>query len=155
MDKSELISEVIRLDRDIHHVVRQYSADAWMSLNLTVPQIKTLFFVSNQHGTSPTRLAAALGVTPPNVTGIADRLVEQGLLVRQTNPEDRRFLVLHVTEKGEAILSGLRERRTGVMREILAQLDAEVLSQLAKGLSKLAMATQAYEEKNGSENDKG
>ncbi len=126
-----------------------------MSLNLTVPQIKTLFFVSNQRGTSPTKLAAALGVTPPNVTGIVDRLVEQGLLVREDSPEDRRALVLHTTEKGESVLSGLRERRTGAMREILEYLDAGDLSQLARGLAKLAGATRAYEEKNSSENDRG
>lgn len=126
-----------------------------MGLNLTVPQIKTLFFVSNQRGTNPTKLAVALGVTPPNVTGIVDRLVEQGLLVRQDSPEDRRALLLRITEEGESVLSGLRERRTGVMREILEYLDAEDLSQLAKGLSKLAGVTRAYEVKKSSENDRG
>jgi DNA-binding MarR family transcriptional regulator len=154
MDKQELISEIIKLDRQIQRVIRRHSADAWMGLNLTVPQIKTLFFVSNQRGTNPTKLATALGVTPPNVTGIVDRLVEQGLLVRQNSTEDRRALVLHITEKGESVLSGLRERRTGAMREILECLDAGDLSLLAKGLSKLAGVTQAYKEKNSSENDR-
>ena len=144
INKTELISEVIELDRRIHRVIRRHSADAWMNLNLTVPQIKTLFFVSNQRDTNPTKLATALQVTPPNVTGIVDRLVEQGLMTRQDNPEDRRALVLRITEKGESILSDLRERRTSIMREILDYLSAKELSCLVDGLSKLAGVTNAY-----------
>jgi DNA-binding MarR family transcriptional regulator len=153
INKSNLISEAIELDRRIHRVVRRHSSAAWMGLNLTVPQVKTLFFVSNHPGTSPTRLAEALKVTPPNVTGIVDRLVEQGLLARQISPEDRRALVLHLTEKGESILSGLRERQTTVMQAILGYIDPEELSQIIKALSGLAEAARAYEENTGHERD--
>jgi DNA-binding MarR family transcriptional regulator len=154
INKPALISKVVELDRQIHRVIRRHSSDAWMGLNLTVPQIKTLFFISNEHGTNPTRLATALRVTPPNVTGIVDRLVEQGFLVRRDSPKDRRALLLQITEKGESILSDLRERRTSIMREILEYLNAEELSQIVKGLSQLARVTRVYEEKNSSEHDR-
>jgi DNA-binding MarR family transcriptional regulator len=153
MEKSDLISEVIELDRQAHRLIRQHSFNAWMELNLTNPQLKTLFFISNQRGTNPGKLAGALGVTPSNVTGIVDRLVEQGLISRRENPEDRRTLVLRVTEKGEAILSDLRERRTSSMREILAHLNVEELSYLANGLSALVKAAQVYEEETRDEHD--
>jgi DNA-binding MarR family transcriptional regulator len=155
MNRAELVSKIIALDRQIQRVVRRRSADAWMGLILTVPQIKTLFFVSNQPGTSPTRLAAALGVTPPNVTGIVDRLVEQGLLVRRNSDEDRRSQVLNTTDEAESILSGLRGRRTEVLRDIYECLEERDLSQLAEGLSKLVEAARAYEEKNVVANDRG
>ena len=116
-------------------------------LNLTVPQLKSLFFISNQGVTNPGKLAEGLGVTPPNVTGIVDRLVEQGFLTRQENREDRRALVLQVTEKGESLLSDLRERRASSMRDVLAHLSLEELSYLARGLSALVRAAEAYEEK--------
>jgi DNA-binding MarR family transcriptional regulator len=153
MEKSDLISKVIELDRQAHRLIRRHSFNAWMELNLTVPQLKTLFFISNQPGANPGKLAAALGVTPPNVTGIVDRLVEQGLISRRENPEDRRTLVLRVTEKGETILSDLRERRTSNMREILAHLSVEELSYLVTGLSALVKATQVYEEETRGEHD--
>jgi DNA-binding MarR family transcriptional regulator len=154
MPELDLISEIIELDRQAHRLIRRHSFHAWMELNLTVPQLKSLFFISNQRGTNPRKLAAALGVTPPNVTGIVDRLVEQGLLVRRGNPEDRRVLVLQATEKGEAILSDLRERRTSNMREILTRLSVEELSYLVKGLSALIKAAQAYEEESKDEYDR-
>jgi DNA-binding MarR family transcriptional regulator len=153
MEKSDLISEIVKLDRETHRIIRQHSFNAWMELNLTVPQLKSLFFISNRRGSNPGKLAAALSVTPPNVTGIVDRLVEQGLLVRQQLPEDRRVLMLETTEKGEAILSDLRERRISTMREILSHLGVEELSCLAKGLSALVKAAQAYEEEGKDEYD--
>ncbi len=151
MEELDLISKTIELDHQAHRLIRRHSFHAWMELNLTVPQLKSLFFIANQRSTRCRKLAVALGVTPPNVTGIVDRLVEQGLVSRQENPEDRRALILKVTEKGEAILSDLREQRTSNMREILARLSVEELSCLDKGLSALVKAAQAYEEESKDE----
>lgn len=149
----EWISEIINFDREVQRVIRRHSFDAWMGLNLTVPQLKSLFFVSNQHGSNSAKIAVALGVTPTNVTGIVDRLVEKGLIMRQQASEDRRILKLKTTDKGEAILSNLRERRVSTMRGILARMDAEKLSSLAEGLSALVTGARAYEEERIDEHD--
>ncbi len=154
MEKAGLISEVIKLDREAQRLIRRQSFGAWMELSLTVPQLKSLFFISNEPGTSPGKLAAALDVTPSNVTGIVDRLVRQGLLVRQENPQDRRVLVLKVTNKGEAILSDLRERTTSSMREILDHLNVQELSLLDRGLSVLVKAARSYEEERKDERNR-
>jgi DNA-binding MarR family transcriptional regulator len=153
IDRPKLIYEIIKLDRRIHRIIRRHSADAWMDLNLTAPQVKALFFISNEGDTHPSRLAAAMGVTPPNVTGIVDRLVEQGLLIRQDSPDDRRALVLRVTDRGEAIISGLRGRRTDVLRGIFGRLEADDLAQLAAIYARLAAAACAYEEKDARKDD--
>jgi DNA-binding MarR family transcriptional regulator len=151
----DLIARIIELDRQAHRFIRRHSFRAWMELDLTIPQLKSLFFISNRPGTNPGKLASALGVTPPNVTGIVDRLVDQGLVIRQEKPGDRRALVLHLTEQGETILSDLREHRTSSMREILTRLDEGELSHLAQGLSALVKAAQAYEEESTDEHDRG
>ncbi len=153
MNNAAIISEIIKLDREAQRVIRRHSFDAWMGLNLTISQIKSLFFISNRRGSNLRKLATALGVTPPNVTGIVDRLVKQGLLVRQQLPQDRRVLTLETTEKAEAILSDLRERRVSTMRNILAHLGKEELSNLGKGLSALVKAAQIYDEETVDEND--
>jgi DNA-binding MarR family transcriptional regulator len=78
------------------------------------------------------------------VTGIVDRLVEQGLVSRRENPENRRMSVLQPTEKGEALLASLRERTIGQLSELLTRLSEEQLSTLAQGLRFLAKATEVY-----------
>ncbi len=144
-DKAHLISEVVDLHRRVNRALRQHGPEAWMELNLTVAQLKSLFFISNRGSSNSRKLAEALGVTPANVTGIVDRLVEQGLVSRQENPEDRRVLLLRATDKGEAILADLRERRITHLSDVLAGLSAEELAIVAQGLALLARAAEGYE----------
>jgi DNA-binding MarR family transcriptional regulator len=117
-----------------------------MDLSVTTVQLRSLFFIDNEGITNFTKLAAALGVTSSNVTGIVDHLVEQGLVSRRENPKDRRVLLLSVTEKGKALLSDLRESRTKQMSEVLTHLNAEELSLLAHGLSLLVKAAEAQQQ---------
>ena len=153
MDRAELTKEIIELQRRLNRDMRRYTLDAWMELNLTIPQLKSLFFIANRGSTNFTKLASALGVTPSNVTGIVDRLVEQGLVSRQENPEDRRMLMLRVTDKGEAIIANLRERRASHISEILTHLSLEELNSVFKGLGLLVQAAEVHGGKTGSEHD--
>ena len=140
-----MVREIIELERRANRVLKQYSPDAWMGLSLTIAQLKSLFFIDNEGSTNFTKLAAALGVTSSNVTGIVDRLVEQELVSRKENPEDRRVLLLSVTEKGKALLANLRERRVKQMSEVLTRMSLEELSSLARGLALLAKAAESHE----------
>jgi MarR family transcriptional regulator, organic hydroperoxide resistance regulator len=125
--------------------MRQNTLDAWMGINLTVPQVKSLFFISNEGVTNFTKLAAALNVTPANVTGIIDRLVEHGLVSRQENPENRRSQILRVTVKGETTIANLRERRVSRTTEILSRLTVPELNAVLRGFSLFVGATRAEE----------
>jgi len=149
-----LLAEVLELEHRAHQLMRQYSLDAWMGLSLTVPQLKSLFFIATHPDTSPGKLAAALGVTPSNVTGIVDRLVEQGLVHREENQSDRRVLVLKLTEKGKTILANLRERRSNRVQEIMSKLSEQELNCLAIGLRALvAAAEETDRRKDSTDND--
>jgi DNA-binding MarR family transcriptional regulator len=99
------------------------------------------------------QLAAALGTTPANVTGIVDRLVEHDLVSRSENVQDRRMLLLRTTSKGEELLANLRERRRNIMSDILARLNTDELAVLAKGLTSLVKATEAQEGETQDEHD--
>jgi DNA-binding MarR family transcriptional regulator len=153
MGEIELVREIIELQRQVSRALGQYTPDTWMELNVTIAQLKSLVFIAKEGATNLRKLAAALGVTPSNVTGIIDRLVEQGLVSRQENSEDRRMLVLQATDKGKALLDNLRERRISHLSEVLARMNQEDLSSLARGLSSLAKAAEAYKE--STENEHG
>jgi DNA-binding MarR family transcriptional regulator len=144
-DKAELVKQIIELQREVRRALRQYVPNAWMDLNLTIAQVKSLILIAHEGSTNTKTLAEELGVTPSNVTGIVDRLVKQGLVSRQENPEDRRMLQIRVTDKGEAILASLREETISSMSEVLAHMSKEELSSLARGLSSLVRAAEAHE----------
>lgn len=44
-----------------------------------------------------------------SVTRIIDLLIKAGYLEKETNPEDRRKLMLHVTKEGEAIIKDVHQ----------------------------------------------
>lgn len=153
MERSALISQALELDGKVQRFIRRHTFQTWMELNVTVPQLKTLFFVHNREGTNPGKLASALGVTPSNVTGIVDRLVEQDLLARAASQADRRALVLRTTDRGEAVLAGLREWRASTLREIFSGMSSDDLDLLVRGLSAMAATVRRQEEMNRNGHD--
>ena len=144
-ERIKLIGEIIQLQRQVKRVLRRDEPSVLMELSLTIAQLKSLFFISSEGSTNSRKLAQALRVTPSNVTGIVDHLVEQGLVSRQENPEDRRMLLLKPTNKGEALLASLRESRIGQLSEALSRLSEEQLSTLAQGFRFLVEAAEASE----------
>jgi DNA-binding MarR family transcriptional regulator len=148
MDREKLIEEIVQLQRQVVHTMAQYEPGVWMELSLTIAQLKSLFFIDAEGSTNFRKLATALGVTPPDVTRIVSRLVEQGLVSRQENPEDRRMLLLKATKKGKALLAKLRDSRTAHISHILARLSTEQLATLSQGLSALVRAADDQRGKN-------
>ena len=146
MDKTTLIKEIIELQRKVDRYRRGTTLDAWMNLPpITVPQIKSLFFINNQGSTSLGKLASALGVTPANVTGIVDRLVEHKLITRVENIQDRRMLIVRTTEKGEELVANLRERKKSYLSKALSDLNSDELTNLSHGLASLAKAFESHQ----------
>jgi DNA-binding MarR family transcriptional regulator len=144
MGKSQLIQEIVELERQVGRIIGQHAQIIWIDSGLTLTQLKSLFLITNKGSTNFRKLAKALGVTPSNVTGIVDHLVEQGLVTRTQNPEDRREMTLQATDKGQALVSNLKEVGIKHMTQILSLLSLRELSALAQGLSAFIKAAETY-----------
>jgi DNA-binding MarR family transcriptional regulator len=77
-----------------------------------------------------------LGLTPSTMTGLVDRLEEQGFLNREAHPRDRRATVLRLTRKGEAAFRREVDFYRALLDETLSAMGNEtkptVLSALAE-----------------------
>jgi DNA-binding MarR family transcriptional regulator len=144
--REELIEKVIKSRRHMNHFIREGNVEAWINLNLTIPQMKCLTYIMRHGKINLSGLAAGIHVTPANVTGIIDRLVEQGFVARIPDSADRRVVWLSVTEKGESTLSNLREGRSGKMRELLECLSEKELSVVSQAFDILADAVNRIKE---------
>ncbi len=143
MVKKETIEELVELQRRIDRDRRQYELDAWMRLHLGIGQLKTLFFISNRGATTTGKLATALKVTPTNVTGIIDRLLEKNLITRTGDPDDRRVLLLRTTPQGDELVTELRQKRRERMTELFTRLNDEEAAIVAQGLKIMVKAIDA------------
>jgi DNA-binding MarR family transcriptional regulator len=144
-NKTELVNRVLELQLRLTHHTKDELSDAWLALNLTIPQLKSLFFIKFKKVTNFKTLAEAMGVTASNVTGIIDRLVVQGLVQREENPENRRMLTLRLTRKGDALLNELGEQSSSQFSHTLDTIDIEDLEALSRGLKALASAAEHYQ----------
>jgi MarR family transcriptional regulator, organic hydroperoxide resistance regulator len=153
MDKSQLVQEVVELERQVGRIIGQHAPSVWIDSGLTLTQLRSLFLIVNKGSTNFRKLAEALEVTPSNVTGIIDRLAEQGLVSRTQNPEDRREMTLQATDKGKALVSNLKEVGIKRMTQVLSLLSLGELSALIQGLSAFIKAADSYKGQIKNEHD--
>src|SRR5467141_1884677 len=68
---------------------------------MTLPQMFLLRFLIERGTATPKELAAKLGVTPGNITGLVNKLEAAGLVTRSRNNKDRRVVELRPTAKAK------------------------------------------------------
>jgi len=100
---------------------------AWLSVELTMPQLKTLICVRKTNGATSGQIANNLGVALSTITGIVDRLAEQGLVSRHEDPRDRRITRVLPTPRGQQLVDGLLQVRNEAITTILSHLTSEQL----------------------------
>ncbi|MBO2465585.1 MarR family transcriptional regulator [Actinomadura sp. LCR2-06] len=90
------------------HAAGQF-ADRIAGLDLTPAQAGLLRMLAAAPGRSQRELAGDLGMPPSRFVPFADELEERGLIERRRNATDRRVYALHLTGKGEALLTELAQ----------------------------------------------
>jgi DNA-binding MarR family transcriptional regulator len=101
---------------------------AWLQVDMTMPQLKTLIYVTKRDGATSGQIAGSLGVGLSTMTGVVDRLAEQNLVTRREDPRDRRSTRVEPTRKGRALVEELLQYRNEMVGAILSQLDPDQLA---------------------------
>ena len=133
-DKSRLVQHIVGLAEDLQHIVRPVLPLAWSTVDLTMSQLKVVLLLYSQGPAHMSRLATALGVSLPTATGIVDRLVERGLVMREEYPGDRRLVVIRLSEHGEGLILRVWEDFKLNLTDLLQAAEPEDLTVLAHGL---------------------
>jgi DNA-binding MarR family transcriptional regulator len=81
-------------------------------------------------------LSQRMMVSNGNVTGLAERLVEQGLLDRRPSPNDRRAQIVSLTAEGRRAFRAMARTHEDWIARIFAELDATEIEQLMGLLAK-------------------
>jgi len=124
----------------IHHQIQKVETAHLAQYNLTLPQFDVLAQLHREQGITQQSLADRLFVTKGNVCGLMDRLVEQELVERRPDPEDRRAYMLHLTSKGKELIETVLPAHGRVVAEQMGQLDPEKQKELLDLLGELDRA---------------
>jgi DNA-binding MarR family transcriptional regulator len=95
----------------------------------------------DRHGDMPmSRLAELLDVSLSNASGIVDRLEERGLVERVRVPDDRRLVLVRLTDGGRAALAQADVLHDELLQAILGRLDDRRLRRVAAALDDVRQA---------------
>ena len=76
-------------------------------------------------------------LSKPEMTHFTDKLVDLGLVERQSDSSDRRKINLSLTSEGRQYLAEAKKRIRKVMKDKLCRLESEEIKELAAILSRL------------------
>jgi DNA-binding MarR family transcriptional regulator len=79
------------------------------------------------------RLAEVLEVSVASATGIVDRMEKRGFVERRHDEEDRRVVLVHMTQAGRDVFTSIEERRREGLGKLLESLTEDELTGLLKG----------------------
>jgi DNA-binding MarR family transcriptional regulator len=116
--------------RLIHQVTAGHPERTTLDLNVRQRLIIQSLGIAGSR--SIAAIGQQLGLTPSTMTGLVDRLEEQGYLRREAHPSDRRATVLRLTRRGETAF----EREVEFYRALVD----ETLSALGEDAKKLVLA---------------
>ncbi|HEY0443167.1 MAG TPA: MarR family transcriptional regulator [Candidatus Limnocylindrales bacterium] len=94
-----------------------------------------LMSMLDRHGELPmSRVAELLGVSDSNATGLIDRMEERGFVERVRHPDDRRVVLVRVTQAGSQILADVEVLKDDLIVMILSRLEPDRLTRVAEAL---------------------
>src|ERR1700737_1976782 len=90
--------------------LRRAQAQRLAPLGLTPAQERALRMITrSDEPPRMTDLADHLGIVPRSVTTVIDALEEAGLVRREVDPQNRRAIRLHLTDRGMSVRDDMRE----------------------------------------------
>ncbi len=107
------------------------------STTLSVPQFRTLAFLDRNPGASLSELAEHLGVTRATASATIERLVQRNFVHRNNHPQERRRIVLKLTEAGEHHLQQARVQTRTHIADLFNHLTEAQILQVEEGLALL------------------
>lgn len=97
----------------IHEMFRARMNVDMKENDLTFSQMEILFYLEkhSDHAINQQELCEAVQVSHPTMIGLINRMEEKDLVVRRTDPLNRRSRYIEMTQKSQEILRQTRERR--------------------------------------------
>ncbi len=92
---------------------------------------------SNHQDKTAAQLAEDTDVTRATMTGLIDTLEKDGYVTREPHPEDRRAVIVNITESGNEVMEALLPEFFRIKSELMSPLSESERKTLVKLLSKI------------------
>lgn len=135
--KQESVEHTLQLGDKLFRGLLPAMPRELLLLDLTMPQLKVVLLLFLGGSSRMSVVASSLGVSLATATGIVDRLVERGIVLREAQPGDRRVVLCHLSEKGEKLIGEMWQSARQRAKELLEAIDASKLMLITDTLEAL------------------
>jgi DNA-binding MarR family transcriptional regulator len=118
--------------------------DNWSRIDLTVQQIKTLAALWGHPALRMRALSELLGVNLSTMTGIIDRLVERNFVERGSDPEDRRIVLVQLSDAGRDEIGHIMRLGQAQFEALLEFIATDDLPIVAQAMDIMFTASEAF-----------
>jgi len=115
----------------------QQLADELRPAGVGIGQWAVLMFLWARDGMSQAELSRVVAIEPPTMVRNIDRMVRDGLVRREGDPDDRRIARIYLTDRGRALRDELVPKAAAVNAATLERLTASEGRALRRLLGKL------------------
>ena len=103
-------------------------------MGLTPGAARTLSALARAGSIRQTALAERMGIEAMTLSAFLDRLEARGLIVRETDPTDRRAKLVSITDAAHAVMEQVARVGEGIRADMAGDLTADQMDQLRQML---------------------
>jgi DNA-binding MarR family transcriptional regulator len=149
-ERETLIRGILDLSREIFNMIIPGLPREWLALDITVMQLRVLLLLYTEGSTRMSTIASSLDAALSTATGIVDNLVKKDLVLRESDPEDRRVVMCKLSDKGINIAGGLWTWGEHQIKLLLETMNEQQLL-VAQETARFLKSTMAQQVKNDTE----
>ncbi|UBM59394.1 winged helix DNA-binding protein [Marinilongibacter aquaticus] len=137
--KIDMLTESLRsVISGLHKSLRRHVAD---DTALSLTEMEAIGLIFKKGAIAPSELAAKTKVAGPSMSQILKKLENLDLILRKNTREDRRKVLVSLTEKGEMLIQRFREDKDTTLKNLietrLNQHEIDLLEKALPALEKL------------------
>jgi MarR family transcriptional regulator for hemolysin len=130
-----LVGETARLWR--------YALDQRLQpLGLSQAKWLVLLHLSRESGLMQKQLARRVGIEPPTLANLLDRMASEGWITRRESNHDRRSKTVHLTPKSLEVIKQIRATGARLRRELLAGIPTKDIERVSTVLARIKGAVE-------------
>lgn len=140
MSKFNLESYSERFQMAFFTTLKRLGQDQQNLHGVTGPQFYIMMCLYKEGSCKASRLAEIMEVKPSAITVMIDRLVNNGLVIREADAQDRRVVLIGLTEQGRLVLEEVKQTRQEQVNQFLSCLEPDELEIFLAAFDKVAQA---------------
>ena len=113
------------------------SSERLVRMGISMAQLHILYTLQRSGEMPMSRLAEVLHVSLSNATGLIDRIEERGFVERTRVPEDRRIVMIRVTDAGHRMLEEVDAISSDLLRSAFGRIGRSQVAAVGRAIAEL------------------